>query len=153
MLKSHCLLRVESKFGDPLPSFRIYVKHYLICWSAGRKGGVCLCFQWLLKTGHSVWCRLRGQMLLYAPSSFLSSACTIHQWHKASGAVMPEESEKGCLWNHFPLYLTHNWTGLISCQNKYGGCISLVIKNVLWKSEKNTWMCWYHSTRGQSSVC
>lgn len=52
---------------------------------------------------------------------------------------MPEESEKGCLWSHFPLYLTHNWTTLISCQNKYVGYISVVIKNVVWKS-KDAWM-------------
>ena len=71
----------EPKFCDPLPSFRIYAEHYLICWSIGRKGcvcvcvcggGVCLCFQWLLKTGHSVrlqiaWAdaALCGELIFY----------------------------------------------------------------------------------------
>ena len=31
----------EPKFCDPLPSFRIYAEHYLICWSIGRE--VCVC--------------------------------------------------------------------------------------------------------------
>lgn len=67
-------------------------------------------------------------MLFYVPTSFLSPTCTVHEWHKTSGAIMPKESEKGCLWNHFPLYLAQNWTSLITCQNKYKGHTSEVIK-------------------------
>lgn len=58
---------------------------------------------------------------------------------------------RGALRNHFPLYLTHNWTGPISCQNKYGGDSSEVIKHVLWISE-DAWMREYYSTPGQESV-
>lgn len=151
MLKSHCVLRVETKFGDHLPSIRIYVEHYLICRSSSRRWE-CVCASSGCSRLVTLWCRLRGQMLLYAPSSFLSPACAIHRWHKASGAVMPEVSEKGCLWKHFPLYLTHNWASLISCQNKYGGYISVAIINVLWKS-KNAWVSEHYCTWRQSSVC
>lgn len=64
----------EPKFGDPLPSFRIYAEHYLICWSISRKGWVggeyvCAssgCSRLVTQCG----CRLCGQMLLYAASSF-----------------------------------------------------------------------------------
>ena len=141
----------EPKFGDPLPSFRIYAEHYLICWRIGRKGWGGVGGMFVLPVAAQDWSLSAvadcvGRCCFMRRAHFLSPACTIHQWHKATGAVMPEESEKGCLWNHFPLYLAHNWTALISCQNKYGGCISAVIKNVVWKEQEKA------LNKGRSSV-
>lgn len=43
-----------------------------------------------------------GRCCFMRQAHFLSPACTVHQRHKASGAVMPEESEKGVLVESFP---------------------------------------------------
>lgn len=55
-----------SPNGWSPPSFRIYVKHYLICLSVIRKReSVCASTGCSRQTGYSVWPSLRGQMLLY----------------------------------------------------------------------------------------
>lgn len=91
-------------------------RHWLLCC-----GAVCV-----------------GRCCFMCQPHFLSLACTVREWYKASGAVMPRENEKECLWNHFPLCLPQNWTGLISCQNKYSGYTG-----------KDVWTSQYYSTRGR----
>lgn len=148
MLKSR-LLRVESTFGDPLPSFRIYVEHYLLCCSAVRTGE-CVCASsgcWGPATQCCADCV--GRCYFTRQAHFYRRIVLYTSDIKPVVQSCLKKSEKECLWNHFPLYLTHNWTGLISCQNKNRGdlkersvkeWVSLHMRAVIQKGKKSFWV-------------
>lgn len=145
-----CLLRVESEFGDTLPFFTIYVKHYLICWCAGSEGE-CVC----ASSGCS-------RPVTQCGADCVGRCCFMCQAH---------------FYRRLVLYTSHIKLVVQSCLKKVrrGACgvislcfspiieplsfpaktntkgyISVVIKNVVWKSKDA--LNEYHSTRGQSYV-